>query len=181
MAQTLKVVANPWAAVDENARPCGRVVREQADNDVRGIKYIGAELVADEVQMRKTRRVGNAIETTQEARYDRRWKFSLAPVEVPAPKGKLTGYYSDRVRRNELLAANEATAAAAGLPKFIEPGVIIAESKALRRAEFDAQHGAGAFDALQPEEETPAVEAIKPPVVAKQVTAEPKRAATTKS
>lgn len=147
--KTLRVQSNPWAAIDAQARPCGVVIREQADNDATGIKYIGAKLTATEVAPKKWRKVGTAVETIQEARFDRSWTFIDGPVEVPAPGGKLTGYYSDRIKRNELLAYDVECARGAGVA-FREPKVVIAESMAARKSEFDAQHGDGAFDELQP-------------------------------
>jgi hypothetical protein len=146
-----KVLPNPWAAIDEKARPCGRVSMDQDEHNPQGGKFIGAKLVAIEVSPKKWRKIGRYIETTQEARYDRTWTFSTVPVEIPSTRGAPTGYYCDRIKRGELIAADPACAAAVGVP-FRDPAAVIAASKAARRAEFDAQHGSGAFDALQPPE-----------------------------
>jgi hypothetical protein len=170
MAKVLRVIANPWSAIDEKARPCGAVLMDLDEHNPKPGKYVGAKLVASETAPRRSRKVGKVFEVTQEARFVRTWDFSPNPQDVPAPNGVLTGYYRDRVIRNELLAADEECAAAARI-QFRSPVTIIAESKAARRAEFDLQHGAGAFDALQPEE--PITETLR----SEPIKAEPQRPA----
>lgn len=164
----LRVVANPWSAIDEKARPCGAVLMDLDEHNPKAGKYVGAKLVATEIAPRKSRKVGKIFEVTQEARFDRAWVFSPLPQEVPASNGCLTGYYRDRVVRNELLAADKECAAAARI-EFVDPATIIAASKAARRAEYDAQHGVGAFDSMQPE--------TTPETVRSEATADQKRSA----
>lgn len=180
MQKTLNVMANPWAAIDEQARPCGSVLMDLDEHNPHGGKYIGAKLKAVEVQPKKWRKVGRAIETTHEARYDRQWEFSDKPQQIPARNGAPSGYYQDRLRSRELIPADRECASACGV-RFVSPAEAIEESKAARRLEFDAQHGTGAFDALQPVKEV----SVAAPVAAEpspentQVTADPKRSAKT--
>lgn len=166
--KTLKVLPNPWSAIDAQARPCGAVMLDLDEHTSSPGKYIGAVMVATELTPRKWRKIGRYSETTQEARYERTWKFTNAPVSIPAPKGAPTGYYRDRLARGELIAADQECAIAARIP-WRDPAIVLEESKSARRAEYDAQHGNGAFDALQPVAESKPVES-KPetkPTVAK--------------
>jgi hypothetical protein len=169
---TFKVIANPWASIDEQARPTGRVAVVSNQEVVAG-KFVGAKLVANQLVAKKTRKIGRYFETTQEAQFDRVWEFSSAPVDVESEGGRPSSYYLERIREGALIPADEACASACGV-KFERPELAIERSKAARRSEFDAQHGAGAFDALQPAPAVaPAVENKKPP-------AAPKRAETPK-
>lgn len=130
-----------------------------------GGKYVGAKMQAEQLKASQTRRVGNLVETIVEAKHDRTWVFSSEPQETPN-----TGYYRDRAGRlpYELICADTATAKLVGVV-FVDPQTVIAEAKGQRRAEYDAQHGDGAFDSLQPEPVT--VEQKAP--VAKKTTAAP--------
>lgn len=145
---TFKVIANPWASIDAQARPTGRVPLVN-DGEARPGKFVGAKLVANKIVERKMRKVGRYLEVTQDAVYDRVWEFSSSPVEVQAEGGRPALYYFERLREGSLIPADPACAVACGM-EFIDPVVVIAKSKAARRTEFDAQHGSGAFDALQP-------------------------------
>ena len=162
---TFKVIANPWASIDAQARPTGRVPLVN-DGEARPGKFVGAKLVANKLAERKTRKVGRYFEVTQDAVYDRVWEFSSSPVEVQAEGGRPAPYYLERLREGSLIPADPDCAVACGM-EFIDPVVVIAKSKEARRSEFDAQHGSGAFDALQPQSVSEPVRAPAP------VTSEP--------
>lgn len=174
---TFKVIANPWASIDALARPTGRVPLVSA-GEARPGKFVGAKLVANKLTERKTRKVGRYFEVIQDARYDRVWEFSSAPVEVDAEGGRPAPYYLERLREGSLIPADQSCATACGV-EFADPAVVIAKSKEARRAEFDAQHGDGAFDELQPQEDIdPAATPTTTPTTTETAkpTATPKRA-----
>lgn len=163
---TFKVLANPWAAIDHKARPAGAVMLDPVEHYQGGGKYVGAKLEAVQTAPKQWRRVGKHVETTMEAEYDRVWIFSNAPADIPSIQGRPSDYYLDRIRHNELIPADAACAAAAGVP-FVEPAMVIAESRAARKAEWDSQYGDGSFESLQP-------------TVAKPVAPQPEKAAASK-
>lgn len=148
---TFKVIANPWASIDAQARPTGRVPLVSDDGQsVKPGRFVGAKLVATQTAERKTRKIGRYFEVTQDAAFDRAWEFSSAPVDVPGFAGRPAPYYLEQLREGSLIPADEACAVACGV-KFVSPADVIAKTKTTRRAEYDSQHGAGAFDALQPQ------------------------------
>lgn len=144
---TFEVFTNPWAAIDHKARPSGAVLMDPVEHYQGGGKYVGAKLVAVQTAPKQWRKVGKYVETIAEAEYDRVWSFSIAPVEIPSIQGRPSDYYLDRIRNRELIPADEACAAAAGVP-FVESEVVILESRAARKAEWDSQHGEGSFESL---------------------------------
>lgn len=201
---TFKVFSNPWAAIDHKARPSGAVLMDPVEHNPQGGKYVGAKLKAVQTSPRQTRKVGRYTEVLQEAAHDRIWEFSRAPADIPSVRGGVSDYYRDRIRTNDLIPADEACATAAGV-KFIDPALVIASSRAKRKSEWDAQHGVGSFDSLQPIGETkqpektdsdqstptatepqaisgttPPEKAVAASKEAKQLTAAPKRAETSK-
>lgn len=171
---TFKVLANPWAAIDHKARPAGAVMLDPVDHYQGGGKYVGARLEAVQTAPKQWRKVGRHIETTMEAEYDRVWIFSSTPADIPSIQGRPSDYYLDRIRNREIIPADEPCAAAAGVP-FVEPAMVIAESRAARKAEWDSQHGAGSFDSLQP-----IAAPVVNPTVTKPVAPQPEKAAASK-
>ncbi len=154
--KTLSLVANPWAAIDELGRPSGACPPDPTeDTGRRG--FIGATQTAKLVRAGHSRRVAGRSVVQESERHERTWEFDPNPVTLPN-----TGYYRDRAgkRPYELIAGDKRTAAALGV-EFVEPKIIIEETRKLRVAEFDAQHGQGAWQELEDERKAEAAAAAK--------------------
>ena len=161
--KTLMLVANPWAAIDEQGRPCGACPRDTVE-DNGALGYVGARLEAKLIKAGSYRRVGNKDVILEHPEHDRTWVFATEPVRVPN-----TGFYRDRAGKSpyELFPGDAKTAAYLGYRDFVSAEKLIAEHRALRIAEFDAQHGEGSWQELEDErnpkpvvETTPADETV---------------------
>jgi len=69
-------------------------------------------------------------------------------------KCRATKYHRDRIVRGELFLASPEVAHYLGIT-YREPKALLAEAKAKAIADFDAQHGEGAWLSLHPEESQP--------------------------
>lgn len=144
--KTLNLVANPWAAIDAEGLPSGQCLRDPVEDGAPG--YVGARIVgAVELRPKVTRNVNGVTQVISGARHLLTWEFDPKPVKVPN-----TGYYRDRAGKApfELFAGDARTAAALG-QDFVEPAKQIEAHRLLRVAEFDAQHGQGAWQELADE------------------------------
>jgi len=141
--QTLKVVPNPYGAIDHNGQPCCAVMCHQGEHVPRGtIRYVGANIVdAAIVRPAVEVSIGGVVHQTQPADHEIVWEFSAEPVDVPN-----IPYYVEHITRNaDLIAADVTTAKLCGISQFVEPSKLLAQSKEAARAEWDAQHGEGDF------------------------------------
>lgn len=113
--RTMKVVANPFCALDADGRAQGAVGKEGASG-----QWIGAQKCHE-----GTAATGKNI-----------FVFSTDPVTVP-----YTAYYARKVAEGELIAADLATAKLAGIKEedFVEPAKLLAgESAYAAKAYRDA-------------------------------------------
>lgn len=120
--QTLRVVANPYAHLDHEGRPCGRVMLDPVEhlaphNDYSNPKeprherrYVGAWIDAQKTRI--TKRAKSQHQTNQQ---DTVWAFTTEPQTIPQ-----TNYYLRYIQHGALLPADAATAAVAGVA-FVEP------------------------------------------------------------
>lgn len=133
--KTIRVVANPYFALDHKARPCGAFPLEPgADGQNRG--YLGARVDRLLTRVLGTKEAGDIREPLQ----DTVFSFSKDPVEVLA-----NPYYLGALRCGAILPADEKSASVAGL-KFLPPEQAIANAKAEAIAKFDADYGPGAYE-----------------------------------
>lgn len=125
--KTLKVVPNPYSALDADGRPQA-VVSMEGQFD----RYVGAVLNVEESQ--KTGKHIFDIDTS-------------TAVEVPA-----TPYYLRRLWAGTLVAADQATAKLAGLDtdKFEQPEVVVSKARELAAHNFEEEHGQPPAFATQP-------------------------------
>jgi hypothetical protein len=112
--RTLKVMANPFSALDVDGNPQGAV-------ELEGIagQYVGA--VLDPEALRRSGRHG--------------FRFLGEEVSVP-----LTAYYVRRLRDGDLLPADEEAAQFAGR-RFVAPATALAEAREHARLAFLATFG----------------------------------------
>lgn len=135
--RTLLVVANLYAALDEDGEPAGAVRRPE----MRSL-FVGAE-----------QRPADPKKPSNVPKYD----FSADPVEVPDLPA-----YRHYLRTGELLPGDEKTAKKVGL-KFRPVADELAERAERAAADFEAHYGERPAWALAP---APASAAELPPVLA---------------
>ena len=145
--KTLMLVANPWAAIDDEGRPCGACRRDPVEDNPK-LGYIGAVLKVEVVSPGSVRKIGKHEQVTEAPGQIRTWEFSADPVRVPN-----TAYYRDRAGRApfELFPGDETTARYLGYKNFKSSADLVAAHRALRISEFDAQHGEGSWQMLEDE------------------------------
>lgn len=133
--KTIRVVSNPYSALDHKGRPCGIFPVEPEGGSA--VEYIGARIdrelttvrVADKGDLR-----GSRMDTV--------FAFRPEPVEVRASE-----YYRDGLKSGAILPADQASAEFAGL-KFTPVETAREATKKLAIANFDALYGAGAHETL---------------------------------
>lgn len=143
--KTLRVVANPWQYIDHLGRPAG-VCPCDPNEHTPDRRWVGAH-IADAVVVRPARvtQIAGQSFTRSAAVHDITWRHEAEPVEIPN-----TAYYRQRIAGGELIAADEATAAACGISRdsFERPDALLAKLKAAAIVDFDAANGIGAFAEL---------------------------------
>lgn len=126
----LRVHANPYAHLDHEGRPDGRVLLDPEHHnpyasDTEPRRYVGCALDTEKTTILKKAPRGANGEMLSGS-YDLQdtvWKFSAEPQLVP-----MTAYYLDRLRDRELLPADAATARHANLP-FVHYDKAIEQAK----------------------------------------------------
>lgn len=135
--RTLRVVANPFCALDANGAPCGAV---QLDPDASNgaERHIGAKRTTRTlVKFGGVDALGRTIADPRGAGlYETTWEFSSEPVTVHD-----TPYHRQRIACGELFPADRETAAALGVA-FVEPSKALASAKAAAATAFAQAHGA---------------------------------------
>lgn len=145
--RTLTLVANPWAAIDAEGRPCGACRRDPVEDNP-DLGFVGAVLEARLIKAQSSRRVGKREQIVEHARHDRTFRFDPNPVRVPN-----TAYYRDRAAKlpYELFPGDAKTAQYLGYKDFVSAERLIAESKAKAIKTFDAENGEGAWQEFEDE------------------------------
>lgn len=158
--QTLLVYPNPWSAFDKNGVPCGVCPRDpEADAGGPG-QFVGARVDRKNTKVLQdfaaihggggrgakmaAHELRSPMQTTHYeymgvASLDPELAVSLAakdPIEIPATK-----YYKERLREGSLIAATQATAAAARAP-FTPPKDFFAHRAPKLEAASEAPEGA---------------------------------------
>lgn len=121
----LKVVPNPYSAIDQEGRPSGVVTKEGLMDH-----YVGATI--DQEESRKTNKAVYKFDTT-------------TVVEVPA-----TTYYRKRVADRELLPADEETAKYLGIEKFEDPAAVLAKEQGAAQSDFENTYGRVSTPSIPP-------------------------------
>lgn len=140
----LNVLPNPWTYIDHRGRPAGVVPveppREATYAPPTTLRAVGAKVgKVRQVRAARHQRVGTAVGEIVKARHDLEWEFSDEPTTVP-----FSAYYRAKVRKGELLAADEPTARACGV-KFVEPKAALEKARKEAIERFDAETGEDAF------------------------------------
>lgn len=158
--KTLMLVANPWAAIDEQGRPCGACPRDPAEDNGK-LGYVGARVEAKVIKPGSSRRIGGKNVPVEFPEHDRTWVFNPEPVCVPN-----TGFYRDRAGKlpYELFPGDARTAAYLGYREYVPAAKLIEAERLKRIAEFDAQHGEGTWQMLEDERNPKSVE-VTPPAI----------------
>jgi hypothetical protein len=141
----ISVLPNPWLALDANGCPCA-VVPFDVHVHAPTRRWVGAKLSVEQTREQLTERIGKYTQVTQDSRHAHRWTFATDPVQIP-----VSDYYTDRIRCGELVVADSASAELLGVP-FREPAAFLAASKAKAISDYDAQHGAGIWASMHPED-----------------------------
>jgi hypothetical protein len=139
----IRVLPNPWAAVDGEGRPAGACA---VDPDVFGRRWLGAQIDRGETKVAEHTpdELQEMSWTLVAPRQTTRWTFATEPIDVVF-SGERKAVLIRKLRNHEVLPADEIAARIAGIP-FREPAVALAEERGRARALFDARNGAGAFD-----------------------------------
>ena len=123
------VLPNPFSAFDKEGAPCGICPRDPDGDGGAPGRFVGARVDRDNTEkLQKFKNPQHEIRSEmQRTRYeylgipniDPELAQKLAtkePIRLPVTK-----YYKDRLREGSLLAADQATATEARLPRFVEP------------------------------------------------------------
>jgi hypothetical protein len=148
---TLRVVSNPYAAIDEHGRPAGAVILDPSPTEKGGHhpyhddpthrdpakrwkerRFVGATRVVRRLGskaprvMKFRRRDGSVYTHTYAVPHDRAWSFATEAVEVPN-----SSYYQTMIRDSALFAADLASWVKAGFDKalWVEPAQRLAWAK----------------------------------------------------
>lgn len=111
--QTLKVWPNPFHALDHEGVPCALLPYEPEGDGVTTFddrRFVGAHLQAKITQTFQRGDARHAIQRTSV-------KYTNEEVTV-----RNTAYYAHAILRGEIFAADEASAKAVGIQKFLPPG-----------------------------------------------------------
>lgn len=142
--KTLSVLPNPWAAIDHQGRPSGVVLCDPVEHvPTRGDeprRFVGATMAA---RMLREFPPGDPRSNEQ----DTTWTFVTEPVALPN-----TGYYRERIRSGELIAADSKTSRVAGQKNFVPPATALADARTAAIANWERDVGTpGAFAMLEAE------------------------------
>ncbi len=136
---TLKVYANPYAALDHESRPAGAVLLDPVDHhpyaeDGEMRKFVGATMIFEEIE--KPSRYSSG-------KYEHGFDFGDAPTVVELPN---TEYYRQHIGTGDLVAADAATWKLAGFDPvrqpFVDPLKRLADAKAAAIGRHERNHGA---------------------------------------
>lgn len=142
----LVVFANPWVALDHKGRACGACACDPVHHTP-DRRFVGAEVDMERTKLLRNPRPGDVLRSVPQ---DTVWKFDTGPVKLP-----ITGYYKDKIRKGDLIAADAETAALAGIA-FVDPTKTLAAAKASAIQAFDSMYGSGAYEHLEGERATAA-------------------------
>lgn len=128
LAVQVKILPNPWHSLDHEGRPAGACPRERMPNQAPGSHqgYVGAVLYATVPVALEPGHQGTPSQDTV-------WHFSKEPVAYADPRA----YYRKALQNGEVIAADEKSAAAAGL-KFLPYDAALAASRAEAVAKWRA-------------------------------------------
>ncbi len=150
----LRVVVNPFSAVDHLGRPSGAVLAIHLNPGGRDNpkhkdptrrwaprQYIGATVSSKRLSADRHVRIKNKSHTIP-GKFDHTWSHSLDVVTLSLPEGSLWHqHYARAIRAGELLAADAETwKLADGLGQFQPPEVRLAEAKEGAIAQHIAAH-----------------------------------------
>jgi hypothetical protein len=143
--RTLMLVANPWAAIDAEGRPCGACRRDPVEDNP-ALGFIGATLQAELIRPQTVRKVGRKEQVVERAKHDLTFEFTSTPVCVPN-----TAYYRDRAAKlpYELFPGDKRTADYLGYKDFVSADKLIEAAKKVAVATFDAESGEGTWQELE--------------------------------
>lgn len=136
----ISVRVNPYHTIDHEGRPAGAVLRE-VEGTYSSLSYVGAVMDSKVADI-----PGNAAPRPGEQRQlveDRTYQFQAGDIRLPKSQ-----YYLRAVADGSLLAADEATARAAGIP-FVPPAEALAKARAKAIADWTATYGEPPAFALQ--------------------------------
>ena len=152
VAPTLKVIANPYAAIDHQGRPCGAVLCDPIKH-VRPVDapnhpdpnqrfgrrtYVQVSVKKAEVKREgETVRVGDKV-FREPDQHHHEWEFTKGSVELP-----YTDYYRRQIAEGSLICADKASWKLCDFdPRlFVDPMTVLAWAKEGAVANWIAAHG----------------------------------------
>ena len=143
--RTLRVYPNPWTFIDHRGKPAG-VVRLDYHEHNTNRAWVGARIkTATKTREAVAEVIRGKVFRSGSDSHELEWEFDSTPVEIPN-----SVYYRDAIVTGQLIAADKASAVAAGLraADFEEPLAHLKKLEALAIKDFDAHNGEGAFGAL---------------------------------
>lgn len=143
--RTLRVYPNPWGFIDHRGKAAG-VVRLDYHEHNTNRAWVGARIkTATKTKEAVAEVIRGKVFRSGSDSHDIEWEFDSAPVEIPN-----SAYYRDAIATGQLVAADKATAVAAGIRAgdFEDPSRHLEKLKAAAIADFDAHNGEGAYAAL---------------------------------
>lgn len=126
MNHWISVRTNPFHVLDHEGRPAGAVLKE-IDGAYSSLSYVGATMTSKpaDIPGNSTPRQGELRQLVE----DRTFEFETGDIRLAK-----SAYYLRCVKDGALLAADEATAKAAGIP-FVDPTVALSKA---RKAAIDS-------------------------------------------
>jgi hypothetical protein len=132
--KVVRVIANPFLALDHKARPCGAFPQEPSAVGTHS-GYVGARIDRDKTVVHRSKHPGDIREPLQDTVYS----FSSDPQEVPT-----TPYYAHAIRSGALFPADKQCADWAKVA-FVEPGAALKAAEAAAEANFESLYGEGSL------------------------------------
>ena len=134
--KTLRVFADPYAALDHEGRPAHACPTDPAHTGPER-RWVGAKLHADTALKKLDAATHEAVRAgLHEHPQDTMFEFSDEAEELPR-----TPYYLARLKHGELIAADAETARAAGV-RFEDPELVLARSRLKAIRHWKAEKGA---------------------------------------
>ncbi len=155
--QFLRVLPNPWAAIDKDGHPCGVCPRDPGSDGGGPGQFVGARLDREHTEILQN--FGKSAKFGDHAKYEirsamQRTKYAYLGISstddaLAAQLGAkeaielpITSYYKERLREGALIPFDSATAKLAGIP-FTPPAQYLA-FRAQQAAEAAADGASGA-------------------------------------
>jgi hypothetical protein len=141
-ARLLRVLPNPWKGIDHLGRPAAALPFDAFEHSP-SPGFVGAAMLEKEIAPAQRFKVGTQSFATSPAQVERRLVYDIDPKNpVVIPN---TAYYRQHIASGDLIPADAATAALAGITKFDGAEKMLARARAEAIERFNAETGPDAW------------------------------------